>query len=597
MIKKLSEYCLQCKNPLCIKGCPVNNQIPEIIKLILNDQILEAYKLNLNTSVLPYTCGLLCPHEKQCEGNCIRGKKGKSVEIGKIESELAKQFKFQVFKLDEKLANKNIAVVGGGISGLSCALDLSRHGASVTIFEKNDKLGGPVRFSIPNFRFNDSFYNNLDSTLKELNVNVLYNKELGVNLFIDELNKFDNIVYSLGTELQTKPLNFSHERFVSGVEVLEKLKSGYNFKEIKTAIVIGAGNVATDVARALKRIGIDTSLVYRRAFVHSPALKSEINDCVNDQVLLNECLSPVSIEESNGFLNLICEKTQITNEIDRSNRPIYKGINEYIDLKADLIVYATGSKPNLKYLSEIYPNIINNGWINTKEDFYKYENCYFIGDMVTGPKSIVSAMRSSFNVTKDLINSRIYFMFGGSFDPVTKAHVEVIKHVVEKYREDDILIYIVPNGDVYNFGGKELTLFIDRKEMLEIALQKYQKVIKVLDIEQVNEFKGIYYTLQELDNPYYIIGSDLLYTLPVWKKAEELISENKFYLIERENYNLDILSTDKMLSKYRENFIISNFKLPDISSSKIREGKTIDDVPEGIKDYILEKNLYNKEVK
>lgn len=597
MIKKLAEYCLQCKNPLCVKGCPVHNQIPEIIKLILDDQMLEAYKLNLNTSVLPYTCGILCPHEKQCMGHCVRGLKGNPVEIGTIESSLAKEFDFKIFKIDEKLANMKVAVIGGGISGISCALDLARHGAEVVIFEKTEKLGGPVVHSIPDFRFDSNFYDNLDNTFKDLNIKVLYNKELGKNLFISDLNDFDKVVYALGTPLQSKPINFIHHSYISGVEVLERIKTGETFSNIKKALVIGAGNVAVDAARALKRLGIETSIVYRRAFVHSPALKKEIEDCINDKVELLECLAPINIKEENDKLILSVEKTKATAEIDRSNRPIYKGIGEFIDFSSDLIVYATGSKPNLEYIDKIYPGIVSRGWINTSDSIYKIGNAYFIGDMVTGPKSIVAAMASSFEVTKDLIDNRKYFMFGGSFDPVTIAHVEVIKHVIEKYHKDDILIYIVPNGDIYDFGGKELTKFIDRKRMLELALDKYRKYVKVIDIEQTKEFNGIYYTLKELDNPIYIIGSDLLYTLPVWKKAEELIAENSFYVIERENYKLDIIEKDELLLKNKNNFIISNYKLPDISSSKIRNGQNEKDIPEEIKQYIKINNLYNKEVK
>lgn len=158
-IKSQLEYCLNCKvKPCASKGCPLGNNIPEIICYAKNGKMKEAYFELLKTSILGSVCGRICPHYSQCMGSCIRGIKGESVHIGEIEKFVSDYgLENKIYKEVEKtneLARKNIAIIGGGPAGITCAYFLVMSGASVTIYEKHDKLGGILEHGIPEFRLN-----------------------------------------------------------------------------------------------------------------------------------------------------------------------------------------------------------------------------------------------------------------------------------------------------------------------------------------------------------------------------------------------------------------------------------------------------------
>lgn len=593
MLKILSKECLQCKNPLCIKGCPACNDIKEIINLINQNKLEEAYFLNLKTSVLPNVCSLLCPHEKQCEGSCVKSFKGKSVEIGKIERLLSEANEFKIQKIDESLININICIIGGGISGISCAIDAARHGANVEIFEKEDVIGGPLFTSIPEFRYSKDNLCHIDNVLKSLNIKVNYQKEFGKNLFLNDLEKFDKIVFATGTQLESSPIKEKDDNFIGAVELLKNIKKGINLSKIKKAIVLGAGNIAMDAARSLKKLGIESSIVYRRTFKYSPALKKELFEAKLENIELIEKLSPVSLVKKGDVLTGVkFEKMVESTELDKSNRPIFVNTNEFVTLECDLVVYATGQYPDLSIFKDHFNHLIEGKWLKSNLNIIKDSKYYFVGDLVSGATSIVNSMKAGMDIVKDMINERIYFMFGGSFDPVTIAHENIIKTIIDEFG-NNTLVYIVPNGDSYHFDSKHLTPFDIRKEMLQEAFFEYSKNIVISDVEQKEEFIGIYQTLEDLNHPIYIIGSDLLYTLPRWKNFDELMSKNKFYLIERMGYSLDELNKDP-LNKYKDHFIISNHKFDNISSSNFRKNLDKDIVSKEVKKVINKYHLYEK---
>ena len=177
--------------PCSQKGCPLNNDIPAFIKQVKEGNIKEAYNILLKTTVLGSICGRICPHEKQCQGSCVRGIKGEPVQIGKIEKyvfdeALRNKWYMEIEKTDE-LKGKKVAVVGGGPAGLTCASFLTRSGAKVTIFEKYNKLGGILRYGIPEFRLDKEILDSTIDSILSLGINVQYNKELGRDIKLEEL--------------------------------------------------------------------------------------------------------------------------------------------------------------------------------------------------------------------------------------------------------------------------------------------------------------------------------------------------------------------------------------------------------------------------
>ena len=216
-IKEYTEYCLNCKvKPCRNKGCPLSNDIPTFIKLTKEGNLKEAYETLTNTTMLGSVCGRICPHEKQCQGSCVRGIKGEPVHIGEIESyvfdEAIKNGYYREIKKCDVLKGKKIAVIGSGPASLNASAFLARSGADVTIYEKYNELGGILRHGIPGFRLDK---NVLDSTINQilsLGIHVELGKELGKNLILEELKQsYDAVFLGIGANIPGK-MNIEGEK-------------------------------------------------------------------------------------------------------------------------------------------------------------------------------------------------------------------------------------------------------------------------------------------------------------------------------------------------------------------------------------------------
>lgn len=271
-IKEKVNYCLNCKTKPCsTKGCPLNNNIPEFIKAVKEEKYKEAYQILSKTTVLPGICGKICPHTKQCQGSCVRGIKGKPVNIGDIENFIFQNAIEEGYTLKEvignkeklELKNKKVAIVGGGPSGLTCAAFLAKDGIDVTIYEKYNYLGGLLVHGIPEFRLPKERVKETVDKILELGIKVEYNKELGKNLRLEELEEnYDSIFLSIGANKSAK-MGVKGENLdgVYGGNELLEYNMHPNYKG-KTVTVIGGGNVAIDCSRTIKRLRSKRSMHY-----------------------------------------------------------------------------------------------------------------------------------------------------------------------------------------------------------------------------------------------------------------------------------------------------------------------------------------------
>ena len=263
-IEEKVNYCLNCKiKPCSQKGCPLKNNIPEFIKAVKEENYKEAYKILSETTVLPGVCGKICPHMKQCQGSCLRGIKGEPVSIGEIENFIFQKAIEQGYSLKDviekqenpELKNKKVAIVGGGPAGLTCAAFLAKDEVNVTIYEKYDYLGGLLVHGIPEFRLSKETVKETVNRILDLGIKVEYNKELGKNLNLEELEqKYDAIFLSIGANKPSKMgvKGENLEGVYGGNELLE-YNTHPNY-EGKTVSVIGGGNVAMDCARTIKKL-------------------------------------------------------------------------------------------------------------------------------------------------------------------------------------------------------------------------------------------------------------------------------------------------------------------------------------------------------
>lgn len=263
-IKEKVNYCLNCKiRPCSLKGCPLENNIPDFIKAVKEEKYKEAYQILSKTTVLPGVCGKICPHMKQCQGSCVRGIKGDPVSIGDIENFIYNKAIEEGYQLkdvidiekDNQLSGKKVAIVGGGPAGLTCAAFLAKDGVDVTIYEKYDYLGGLLIHGIPEFRLDKDTVAETVRRILDLGVKVEYKRELGKNLSLEKLEyEYDAIFLAIGANKPAK-MGVKGEELqgvYGGNELLE-----YNIHPDyigKVVSVIGGGNVAMDCCRTIKRL-------------------------------------------------------------------------------------------------------------------------------------------------------------------------------------------------------------------------------------------------------------------------------------------------------------------------------------------------------
>lgn len=353
-----AERCLQCKNPLCVKGCPVNVQIPQFLKKIKEGKLDEAGEIIRQTNFLPSVCGRVCPQEKQCEGKCVVGIKGDPVNIGALERYIGDLTSAKVEKTQP--SGKKIAIIGSGCAGMSAAADLAREGHEVVVFEALHALGGVLRYGIPSFRLPREVLDREIDFLKKLGVKFQTNVVIGKSLTIQDLfdEGFHAVFISSGAGLP-KLLNipgenlnnvYSANEFLTRVNLMNArgIDSPTPIYVGKKALIIGGGNVAMDAVRVAKRIGIEqVTIVYRRTESELPARKMEIHHAKDEGVEFLLLHSPLEILGKEGKASGMRLQVMELGEPDESGRrrpvPI-KG--KTVDVEADVVIVALGTNVN-----------------------------------------------------------------------------------------------------------------------------------------------------------------------------------------------------------------------------------------------------------
>lgn len=412
-IKDKSSYCLNCKTkPCATKGCPLGNQIPQFIEQIKQENYKKAYEILSETTVLQGICGRICPHQKQCQGSCIRGIKGEPVSIGELESFIFDQMvgeesllKCYQEEMQANRSNKKVAVIGAGPAGLTASAFLAKNGIQVTIYEKYDYLGGLLMHGIPEFRLPKEVVKKTIDKILSLGIEVKYNQQLGKDIFLPNLEKqYDAIFLSIGANQSVKMRVKGEERqgVLGGNELLEhNLHPNYQGKIVA---VVGGGNVAMDCARTVKRLGAQTvKVIYRRAREQMPAEDKEVEEAEQEGIEFLFQNNIKSIIGEDGVKQIELIKTQLVqkeNE-DRLVPVNIEGSNYILDV--DYVIMALGSQVE-PYVKEL--GLQTNQWGNIQVN-EKYQtsnpNIYAGGDL-TGTRSTVAwAAYSGREAAKNII--------------------------------------------------------------------------------------------------------------------------------------------------------------------------------------------------
>ena len=411
-INELANYCLNCKVKPCQSGCPLGNDIPEFIKNVKEENYEQAYKVLSKTTVLESICGRICPHMSQCMGKCVRGIKSNPVNIGKLEAFVGDKALQNNYKMDENNIEKNgkkVSIIGSGPAGLTCAAFLVKQGFDVTIYEKRDKLGGLLRYGIPDFRLPKDILDNAIEKIINLGIKTEFNKELGVNISLNELKENSDAVFiSIGANIPWKMgIQGEELKGVYGGNTLLEYNSHPDYKGKKVAI-IGGGNVAMDCARTINKMGAEkVTVIYRRAEEQMPAEKKEIEDAKNEGVEFLFQTNVVKILGKDKVEKIECIKTELVQkEGETSLSPVdIKGSNYEKDM--DIVVMSIGSMPEEKIINSLGLECDKKGYIKVNENYEtSMENVYAGGDVIGSKATVAWAARAGREVAERIASQK-----------------------------------------------------------------------------------------------------------------------------------------------------------------------------------------------
>ncbi len=365
-----ASRCIQCKNPKCVKGCPVAINIPGFIKEVEEGNIEEAAKVIALSSALPAVCGRVCPQESQCEGQCIRGIKGEPVSIGKLERFVADWSREHgiVPEAPEKTNGKKVAVIGSGPSGLTCAGDLAKLGYEVTIFEALHEPGGVLTYGIPEFRLpKDGVVQPEIDNVRKLGVKIETNVIVGKSVTIDELldeEGFQAVFIGSGAGLpmfmgipgENANGVFSANEYLTRSNLMKAFRDDYDTPIVagNRVAVVGGGNVAMDAARTALRLGAEVHVVYRRSEAELPARAEEVHHAKEEGIIFDLLSNPIEIlTDEKGWVNgMKCIRMEL-GEPDASGRrrPVEVKGSEFV-IDVDTVIMSLGTSPqsfNIQY--------------------------------------------------------------------------------------------------------------------------------------------------------------------------------------------------------------------------------------------------------
>jgi len=416
--------CLNCKNPPCVTGCPVNIRIPQFISHIASGRFEEAYREITDTNSLPAVCGRVCPQEIQCSGKCVRGAKGEPVAIGRLERYAADWHaeNSRSAALPDKETKKNghrVAVIGSGPAGLTCAGDLARLGYDVTVFEALHKAGGVLVYGIPEFRLPKEIVAREIRGLEARGVNVVTNTVIGRTMSIDELFEegYEAVFIGSGAGL---PLFlgipgenllgvYSANEYLSRINLMKAYMCEYDtpIKRHRRVAVVGGGNVAIDASRCARRLGAEeVYIVYRRSMEELPARAEEVHHAIEEGIVFKLLTNPIRIvgDANNAVTGIECVEMALGEpDAGGRRRPIEKAGSNFV-LSVDAVIDAIGTASNhlLQQTTDGLEANAKGCLVTDSTGATTRDGVFAGGDAVTGSATVILAMGAGKNAAKNI---------------------------------------------------------------------------------------------------------------------------------------------------------------------------------------------------
>ncbi len=375
-----SKRCLQCKKPLCREGCPVNTPIPQMISMLLQGEIEDAGTMLYRNNPLSVVCSMICPVGNYCEGHCILNRKSNPIHISAIENYISNFYLGMKEEACEDCFNGKVAVIGGGPAGISLSVFLATHGYKLTIFESMPKIGGVMRYGIPEYRLPKATLDKLETHLHDLGIKIQPNSTIGPTLTLLDLFRDEYDAIFVGTGVwNPRKINLKGETLPNVYHAINFLKSPDVYDLGETCVVIGAGNVAMDVARTAKRKGVRNVIIfYRRGREDIRATEEEITYTELDGVEFRFHREPLEFTEDGLYL-------KNTEEGATDEREFFK-------CDSIVIAISQASQRNIANSDELL-KLNEKGLIITDEHGETtHPGVFATGDVVTGARTVVDAV-------------------------------------------------------------------------------------------------------------------------------------------------------------------------------------------------------------
>jgi glutamate synthase (NADPH) small chain len=388
-----AKKCLQCKRPSCKEGCPVRTPINEIMKLFLEGNMHEAGEMLFNNNPLSIVCSVICPHSKQCEGHCVLNKKGNPVQVGTVEHYISDYYLNFVTPSSEKDPKKKVAIIGSGPAGITIAFILAAKGYNITLFDAHDKIGGVLRYGIPEFRLTKTILDKIKEKLLSMGIKIRPNTLIGPVITLDDLFRDDYKAVFIGTGVwRPNGLTMKGESLGNVHYAIDYLKNPEVYNLGQRVTIVGAGNVAMDVARTVLRYGShDVSVMFRGGEEHIEAEHIEVEYAKIDGVKFEYYKAPVEFTEE----GVKYQETRVVNTEDSTLE--FEAIPEKTGLfPSDSIIIAIGQGPRNNIIKSTQGlDASQKGLLHVDEmGRTSREGVFASGDVVTGAKTVVEAVHS-----------------------------------------------------------------------------------------------------------------------------------------------------------------------------------------------------------
>ncbi len=393
-----AKRCLQCKNPKCKAGCPIGTDVPGMMNSLLQGDIHNAGEKLFENNPLSVICSIVCPHEKQCEGNCILGKKSNPIHISTVENYIS-DYSLDIMKLKPKEKNLgNIGIIGSGPAGITIAFVLALKGYNITIFEAHDKIGGVLRYGIPEFRLPKDILDRMKDKLEEIGVVIRPNTLIGPVITVEDLFRDGYDALFIGTGVwKPNKLNIKGESLGNVHFAIDYLKNPEVYDLGDKVCVIGAGNVGMDVARtALRKGSKEVYIMYRKGIEDMPATEYEIDYAKVDGVKFELYKTPIELKKE-GIKYVETKKVE-----DGETVKFIEVENSEGFFECDSIIVAVSQGPKSNIIATTKGiNIDNKGLVLVDEQGRTTrEGVFASGDVVTGARTVVEAVNFSKGVAE-----------------------------------------------------------------------------------------------------------------------------------------------------------------------------------------------------